>query len=231
MKITYAAFLATLFALPLFSQTINPWQTVEEQSFTKADMDRRIIPDKYKTYSLDFETLKKTVKKAPMRFSEKAKSGLPVLQIPMPDGQYQNFHLMETAVMHPELAAKFPEIKTYSGWSENDPSAILHCGISQKGFHGMVLSAKHSSIYIDVYAENITDKYICYFKKNFIKNEPFNCHFDEISKNKTTRKNGEPAVEKMAGDCQFRVYQLALSCTGEYAQLSWRNSCGCHGGI
>lgn len=215
MKKLYHAMLALLLAAPLFSQNHNPWKVANEQSFAKAGMDRRIVPDQYETFALDLQALGQILKDAPMRFSAAAKSKTPVLSIPIPGGKYQDFNFVEAPVMHPDLAAKFPDIKTYAGWSEADPTAYMRFGISPKGFHAMVLSAMHSTVYIDVYAEGETEHYISYFKKDFHRDEPFVCLADELPENQKPKTKG--SLNKVAGDCQFRTYALALACTGEYA--------------
>ncbi len=218
MKKLYFIFLFIFFAVLAFSQNNNPWKAAEEMSFAKADMERRIIPDRYETFSLDLEVLGKILKKAPMRFSEKAKAGIPVLPIPMPGGAFMDFNFVEAPVMRPELAAKFPEIKTYAGWSKDDPTAYMRFGISPKGFHAMILSAMHSTVYIDVFAGNETEHYICYFKKDYHRDDPFACHFDDLPENQIPNTPIPQYLNtKSAGDCQFREYALALACTGEYA--------------
>ena len=180
MKKLYHIVLAFLLTAPLYSQTTNPWKAIDELSFAKADMDRHIVPDQYETFALDLEVLSSILKKAPMRFSEEAKAKTPVLAVPMPGGKFIDFHFIEAPVMHPDLAAKFPEIKTYAGWSESDPTAYMRFGISPKGFHAMILSAKHSTVFIDVFAEGETGHYICYFKKDFHRDEPFVCLADDL---------------------------------------------------
>ena len=169
MKKLYFIALFGLLAATVFSQNKNPWKEVPEMSFAKADMERRIVPNVYRTFSLDLEALGNILQDAPMRFSEEAKSKMPVLPIPMPDGKFQDFDLAEAPVMHPDLAAKFPDIKTYAGWGKDDPTAYMRCGISPKGFHAMILSGQHSTVYIDVYAVGETGHYVCYFKNDYHK--------------------------------------------------------------
>ena len=218
MKKLYLLLNLCFLATTLFSQNNNPWKTVEETAFAKSDMDRRIVPDRYETFSLDLAQLDNILKKAPMRFSEKAKEETPVLAIPIPDGRFMDFNFVEAPVMHPELAAKYPEIKTFAGWSKDDPTAYMRFGISPKGFHGMILSAKHSTVFIDVYAEGETGHYLSYFKKDYHRDDPFTCHFDELSENQIPNTSiPQYPNTKAAGDCQFREYALALACTGEYA--------------
>ncbi|MEZ4952694.1 MAG: M12 family metallo-peptidase [Saprospiraceae bacterium] len=66
-----------------------------------------------------------------------------------------------------------------------------------------------------MYAEGETEHYISYFKKDFHRDELFVCLADELPENQKPKTKG--SLNKVAGDCQFRTYALALACTGEYA--------------
>ncbi|MEZ4958744.1 MAG: zinc-dependent metalloprotease family protein [Saprospiraceae bacterium] len=219
MKKLLTTALAALFTLLGYAQEgQNPWLDLPESDFAQQDMQRRIIPLKYRTLSLDFPSMKKILSKAPVRFSPAAEGDKPLLSIPMPDGGFDLFELVDAPVMHPDLAARYPYIRSFAGTSKDDPTAYLRCGITQKGFHAVVFSGRHSTVYIDAYALGDTDHYICYFKKDFKKEEPFGCFFDEIPENKAFQAGAPPPVPDFSGDCKFRTYMLALACTGEYAQ-------------
>ncbi|MFQ5446457.1 MAG: reprolysin-like metallopeptidase, partial [Saprospiraceae bacterium] len=217
MKRLLISAIALFTAAAIFGQTPKLWQDMAESNFTKSERQRPIVPEKYRTLVLDFAALQKVVAEAPMRFSDGAKTAAPLLPIPLPEGKIQNFKLVEAPVMAPELAAKYPYIRSYAGWCDDDPTAYLRCGITQNGFHAVVFSARHSTVYIDIYAKGDTKHYISYFKKDFKKDDPFTCLVETPQKGKTPPAEGN-SLEKIAGDCQFRTYALALACTGEYAQ-------------
>jgi subtilisin-like proprotein convertase family protein len=218
MKKTITTLLAAMLAVLVFAQTKNnPWQDVAENAFAAKNAKRLIVPSKYRTLSLNQAVLDEILSEAPMRFTEEAEAGQPTLSLPMPDGSFQNFKVVEAPVMHPDLAAEFPYLRSYAGWSKEDPTAYLRFGVTQKGFHAVIFSARHSTAYIDVFAEGDTEHYISYFKKDYSKNAPFECLVDETPETKSLIP--ETPAPKMTGDCKMRTYALALACTGEYAQF------------
>lgn len=217
MKKLSFTFILAILAISLFSQTKqNPWKDVNESSFAKKSTARRIIPAKYRTVSLDLDLLKSNLGDAPMRFSPEAENSPVKLAIPMPDGTMEEFQMVDAPIMQPELAARYPYIHSYAGWSNADRTAYLRCGYTQKGFHGMVLSPKHSTVYIDAFADGDDVHYISYYKKDYANpHGDFQCLVDAQASLVPSAVSDSQSL--LGGDCQHRTYALALACTGEYA--------------
>jgi len=58
-----------------------------------------------------------------------------IITLPMPDGSDQRFEIVESLVMAPELARRFPQIRTYLVQSLDDPAAMVRFDWSPHGFH------------------------------------------------------------------------------------------------
>ncbi|MCF8247533.1 MAG: proprotein convertase P-domain-containing protein [Saprospiraceae bacterium] len=217
MKKIFSTLVLASLAICLFAQTKqNPWLDTPESSFAKKNSERRIVPTKYRTLSLSLDLLKANLSEAPMRFSPEGANSPVKLAIPMPDGSTEEFQIVDAPIMHPDLAARYPYIRSFAGWSNADRTAYLRCGYTQNGFHGMILSANHSTVYIDAFAEGDDLHYISYFKKDYPNpHTDFECLVEDVSPNPQSAIANPQSL--VVGDCQHRNYALALACTGEYA--------------
>ncbi len=199
---------STSFAQPL-------WQPIPESAISLVG-ERRTIPQRYKTMWLNINLLEPLLATAPERFTAAAElvSGLPILSIPNPEGRIQRFRLTESPVMAPALQAQFPNIRTYTGYGIDDPTAVLKCDLTMWGFHAMVRSVATGTYYIDPYSFGDRQNYVVYHRKDRpIREEAFVCQ----TLNKELEEAAPTAVLAEQGDCQLRRYDLALACTGEYA--------------
>ncbi|MCK7589585.1 GEVED domain-containing protein [Subsaxibacter sp. CAU 1640] len=175
-------------------------------------------PTKYRTVVLDTETFLDYANGANGRFSDNAVSNL-IITLPLPNGQNETFTLEDSELMHPELAAKFPQLKTYSGKGLTDKTAILRLTYSPYfGLSGMILSGKHSTVYIDPIT--IDNRYYMSYYRNDLPQSmiDFECSTEDTILNRVEDSNNNSERVAALGDCNLRRYRLAQSCTGEYAQ-------------
>ncbi|MEZ4828165.1 MAG: M12 family metallo-peptidase [Bacteroidia bacterium] len=208
-KFTFCVVLICL-AFPAFSQIPSSLWRFHDESEISARSGRVIIPQKYRTVSLDMDKYSAFLSTVPDEDSgNKAE-----LSLPMPDGTFQRFLICESSVMAPELSAKFPGISTYSGQGLDDRTATVRLDITPKGMHAMVISAT-GNVFIDPYSTHTTREYIAYYKRDFFSskgNLGAICGLPETS----GREGSLPVTGTESTGDFLKTYRLAVATTGEY---------------
>ena len=192
----------------------NIWTDINENDMIAVG-DRYIIPDFYRTVKLNRDDLSQLLNSAPMEFSLEAINRIAIIELPLPDGIFQKFKFWESPTMEPELQAKFPEIRTYTGQGIDDPFATLKFDFTPEGFHAQILSP-NGRVFIDPYSMGDINNYISYYTRDYHKvNDDFHCQvlFDEYSVPEPENYSDNPLPPTGP---QLRTYRLANAATGEY---------------
>src|SRR5450432_3250128 len=197
------------------------WTDVDEQATTAARSPaqqvsslRNITPQVYRTLALNRRALEQLLATTVPEFSMPMETGGVELQLPMPSGEFARFLIQESPIMELGLAARFPELKTYSGQGIDDPTATMRIDLTPRGFHAVILSA-NGDVYIDPYWRDSDINYVSYFKRDFVAaNKPFSCLVGEDGLQ--SEQMSRSTVYRPTG-ATLRSYRLALACTGEYS--------------
>lgn len=174
---------------------------------------RVIIPDRYRLLSLDLSSYKTLLKRAPLE--KPLREGM-ILELPMPDQSLKTFRIVEDPVMAADLQARVPQIRTFRGEGVDDPTETVHLDFTPQGFHAMIMSFNHKTVYIDPFSKGNEEWYISYYKGEQ-SSRPYP-NWTCSSRGKKSDDGGSTAASTQIGDCQIRTYELALACTGEYAE-------------
>jgi len=113
----------------------------------------RFAPTRCRVVALDLAGLKKALAPAD------ATTG-PTVPLPLPDGSYRAFQLRASSVMSPELAARYPELRTYAGQAAADYARLE---ITPTGLHAMLVRGGRTYL-IEPYRAGDTQHYICFDK-------------------------------------------------------------------
>ena len=202
------------------------WQSIE-RSQCRFQPDEMIAVNQAQYLQLDIDGMRTFLASAPIQTKEAYEASL-IIEIPMPDGSFSRFAVMETQVMHPALAAKYPMIKTYAGKGLDIESSTIIIDVTQFGFHAMIRST-HGDIFIDPVNLQAIDTYLCYYKHDAVNTRKAEaCGFDaddswniksteQIKKDIQERKSVSGGSANRSSGTTLRTYRLALACTGEYA--------------
>lgn len=139
-----------------------------------------------------------------------------VLPMPLPDGRFVNFQLAESSVLPPALAAKYPQLKSYRGTSDELPGALLRCDWSPRGLH-VTLLWQDQWINIHPLAYDNADYYVSYDSSESSEaTDALRCQVDERLHSLSPPESEMATAENIAVGPLRRTYRLALATTVEY---------------
>jgi len=222
MRSKYLIILVACFTIsPAFNANAQSlWiKSSADETVAFEKLKRNSFPNTFQVFKLDLDQLKTLLTGAPVRGSYTGTSST-IVSFPNSEGILEQYRVMESPIMHPDLAAKFPMIETYVAQGIEDPTAYMRFSITQFGLHTMTLSGLRSTTYIDTYTKD-REYYIVYDRKSIGKDpEEFKCFTQEGVKLPSLSNNTAGTSQKKASNDQvFRTFRLALSCTAEYGNL------------
>jgi hypothetical protein len=189
------------------------WQLLDQAPAKSVLGEPWVRPNLFQGALLDNAVLAQRLSQAPLEDTPEAATNPVLMSLPTPDGALALFRVVESPIMEPGLAARFPEIKTCLGQGIDDPAATVRLDTTPLGFHAQVLSP-NGNYYIDPYTRGDNTFYASYYKRNLIDTHGFSCHpaDDETAA-------ARPALPKdlRSSGSTRRTYRLANACTGEYA--------------
>lgn len=187
-----------------------------------------ISPEKFRKVRLNLSVLKGILSRTVLENTAAANASSLTLDLPMPYGGFEKFVIVESPIMEPELAKKFPEIKTYAGYSMQNKANTVRFDFTPAGFHAMIFSS-NGTFFIDPFSNATNEFYISYNKADYISKEPFECGVGSelLPGTDSTQKKQNPdnindnnRIKQVSaspyGDGVLRTYRLALAATVEY---------------
>jgi hypothetical protein len=148
---------------------------------------------------------------APREGSPRAWERAAILDLPLPDGTVAPFAFVSSAVMEPALAARYPQITTFLGQQQDDPSVTARLTRTQKGYHAIIVGPSATS-YLTPYGTPDRTVHIAFAaadaRSPAILPEPDT----GIAQTVTIAQSGSNGSMR-------RDYRLAIATTGEYAQF------------
>jgi hypothetical protein len=196
-----------------FAQTDRLWSADSKNTSSDIFENKKNIINP-KIYNLDFNGLKAVLAKAPKRLAAGEKSEV-IISFPNAEGNMENFKVRENSNFDPELALKYPDIKSYVGEGFGDSNSTVYFSISPLGLSSMEIYSDKSAVFIEPYSKDLST-YVVY-KKSDKKDDlsTFECTVIDVAQKGVSNTAGL-AARPNADDAKLRTFRLALSCTGEY---------------
>lgn len=190
------------------------WTVLDGVPVSRSGGEAWVRPQRFQAVILDVAGMRNALSRAPMESAVEPRRSPLVVALPMPDGTFSRFGAVESPVMAPELAARYPQIRTYLGQGIDDPTAVARFDLTQKGFHGQILRPS-GAVYIDPYTRGDVGLYTSYHKAD-LGVPDFHClGLDEASVAELQAASSDGATPRVTGETR-REYRLAVAATGEY---------------
>ncbi len=187
------------------------WRDVAEAEIAQRG-ERWVQPLNYRALALDYSALQAHLARAPMEGQLRVGESPLILSLPRPDGTAAEFAVLESPVMEPGLAVKYPTIKTYVGQGIDDRSANLRLDVGPQGFHAQVLSAR-GDYYIDPYQLRDVEHYVAYRRKDMGNNtKGYHCEVEGHDHGEDFGLNSIVVPNNPAG-ASLRTYRTAIAAT------------------
>ena len=159
------------------------WKDAAE-SAVPAQVNPERGPNTYRVLRLDQSLMRQALAQAPLESSAEAAHKGVVITLPVADGRLWRFQVQESPIMSAELAAQFPEVKTYSGQGIDDPTATMRLSMTPRGLSAFVIS-EGDSFMVAPYSETDSSYYKSYFTRD-VEGASFECLVPGLGKLETS---------------------------------------------
>ncbi len=181
--------------------------------------NQHIWASSFDVYNLNFAALNSELVgiDIPHR-DESASQNKVTMQLPNPNGGFDMYRVMKNSTMHPELEAKYPEIRTYDVICISDRFKKGKIDVTPHGFHAMIFDRVNGTFFIDPVQMGNTHLYMLYKKSDFTTSKTMACTHEEHNHESMLKDfidQGDD-VRLSYASCVLRTYRLAVAATGEY---------------
>ncbi|HSH03486.1 MAG TPA: M4 family metallopeptidase [Anaerolineae bacterium] len=176
-----------------------------------------VTPNNYRLVALHQPTLVQILNSAPLEKDVRPADSATIITLPLPNGKDGRFRIVNSPIMAPGLAARYPQIQTYAGQGIDDPMATVRLDWTPQGFHAMILTP-NGAVYIDPYQQNDTTHYLSYYVADYQLETDFT-QYPPLDPGGLRSAEIEGLIDSgfvtPRGD-QLKTFRLAVAATGEY---------------
>lgn len=175
--------------------------------------ERTVTPTEFQLLKLNVDALTQQLVNAPARNTNSSNGT--AIKIPNQQGSFDTYRVFESSSMHPDLQAKYPSIRSYSGYKEGDTTTKIRFSVSPYFGLNAVIRSTSGVSYIESFSQDNTF-HIFYNRENVEHVHTFNCKHGENEHHDMGFLPEVDLGENTVIDGQLRKYRLALATTIEY---------------
>lgn len=226
-------FLVTLAAALPAAAREKPFAEIDPASVQLLPGERMIAPRAARLAALDQFALGALLERAPAELTAPRGTAAAELLLPRPDGGDELFRVVDSPVMAPELAAQFPEIRTFLLIGVDRPELRGRGDITPVGFHAVIRGDAKGMYYVDPLRRGDNTIHQIYWRRDLPRptgENAFKCLVEDHDPSEEgdngiavtgadltgVPEAGGPGTEIPTGGLDLRTYRLALAATGEY---------------
>ncbi len=200
----------------VFAQDLS-WKKIEKNTNAKVIAHLNIDVSEAHFYELDLSNFKKQINKGGFKWAQSLKTTASI-SLPVKNGVYQSFAISEVAVLSPELALKYPNIKSYIGFAIDNSGVRLRMSVSSHSVETMIVYPDGTTLFMQPTKKGGTE-YVVYNRSSKSRlNNAFECKtrndLSTFAKNETTKKS--TLNEGGANNKTLQTFRIAVSTTAEY---------------
>lgn len=206
-----------LFVFSVFAQN-SSWKKIESINDTKLVSKLNLDEKKAHIFELNTVSFQKSLSTVAL-ISDKSKKSVSKINIPAYNGKIESFNIYEVSVFDPDLGAKYPNIKSYVGFSTDNSGTRLRMSVSPQGVQTMISYLDNSTVLMQPVSKS-SNQYMLYSRKNKKGHaDKFECKTIDALNEKFNKDGINSKIKVNEGGANNKTLQkfrIAISVTGEY---------------
>ncbi|MEM6878707.1 MAG: reprolysin-like metallopeptidase, partial [Bacteroidota bacterium] len=202
----------------------NPFSLRGPQAVLPLESDADLYIQEYQGVTVDMNELRNLLRLAPVEeFGNRSQIKLNI-QLPTPEGELMDFEVVESSVFHPDLQAQHPDIRSYRIFSDK---GVGRLAVSPQGVVGFLYGEEGRYFITRAVDGNAVD-HLAYYAHDMdfevaLGGGELSCGYDASVIQEEASAGGHEhqaagSARSSAGVLGMRVYDMALVCTGEFAE-------------
>ena len=169
----------------------------------------------YQTYQLDIDAFKAELVNTPLRSTTTTISNSRVY-LPNIKGELERFSIVEAPILSEELSNLYPNIKTYLGFSIENPGTRARFSVTPQGLQTMITYPDAPMNFTVPLSKTDNTSYIVYNRE--ARTEDLK-NFECLTEDEFLPIDTSGIANRNANDQTLRTFRIAISTTGEYTDF------------